>query len=521
MKTCKYILFALSLCIGFSACQTDDDVITTNVIITANTTCEYTSARIECTVSATSASSVSYVELQYSTSASFKTYSSKGMGKSNGKYVLNLYNLASNTRYYVRFRVSNQYTSMYCDDNLISFQTKQPTAPTIGNISVSNITEQSAEVYCSVLNDCGSAVYERGFYLKPSSSGSWTHYMQCGEGIGDFAGILPLNADTEYNVCAYARNNNGEVTSNIATFRTLPIPSYTVAPTVVTNYASDIKFYSVVLGGQVTDDGGELVTEHGICYSDLESNPDLTNSSHVVMGGGTGTFEQEVTGLNAGTVYYARAYAQNNKGISYGDIITFTTRTAPELNTYSATNVTHNSAQVEGNVTSHGNTITERGICYSLAPSPTTDNYAVQSGSGAGGFGCTLSALQPATRYYARAYAICAYGTTYGNEISFTTANSTPAVETVSVTSVTSNSATVNAKVTSDGGYAILERGVCYTTSGTPTTENDRVINGVGIGSYSCQLSSLSSNTTYYVRAYVMTATGTVYGETRSFTTSN
>jgi hypothetical protein len=43
--------------------------------------------------------------------------------------------------------------------------------------------------------------------------------------------------------------------------------------------------------------------------------------------------------------------------------------------------------------------------------------------------------------------------------------------------------------------------------------------NGVGIGTYSCELTGLAYGTTYYVRAYATTAEGTVYGTTKIFTT--
>jgi len=80
------------------------------------------------------------------------------------------------------------------------------------------------------------------------------------------------------------------------------------------------------------------------------------------------------------------------------------------------------SANCIGNVTSDGGaTVTDRGICYSTAPAPTTSGTKLSSGSGKGEIGFYLINLTPSTTYYVRAYAINSKGTAYGAEKSFTT----------------------------------------------------------------------------------------------------
>jgi uncharacterized protein (TIGR02145 family) len=74
--------------------------------------------------------------------------------------------------------------------------------------------------------------------------------------------------------------------------------------------------------------------------------------------------------------------------------------------------------------------------------------------------------------------------------------------------------------ITNDGGSLITERGVCYSTSPSPTTANTKIINGSGgTGSFSCNLSGLTANTAYYLRAYAINSAGTAYGNDVSFTT--
>ncbi|MGH7196108.1 MAG: DUF1566 domain-containing protein, partial [Candidatus Saccharimonadales bacterium] len=74
------------------------------------------------------------------------------------------------------------------------------------------------------------------------------------------------------------------------------------------------------------------------------------------------------------------------------------------------------------NVTSDGgDTVTQRGIVYSTSQNPTTANSKVTSGSGTGSFTANMTGLAQSTTYYVRAYAINGAGTSYGNQVSFTT----------------------------------------------------------------------------------------------------
>jgi len=92
------------------------------------------------------------------------------------------------------------------------------------------------------------------------------------------------------------------------------------------------------------------------------------------------------------------------------------------LTTTPATNVAEKTAVVGGQVSSAGGgAVTTRGICYSTSGSPSTSNFTVTVGSGTGSFQATLTNLSAATMYYARSFAINAYGTSYGNQVMFTT----------------------------------------------------------------------------------------------------
>lgn len=512
MKIFNYILLIGLVALSFTACHEDSDVVITKLSVTASAEPSYTSARITCKTNLPGPS-VSYIALQYSKSEDFSNVSTKkGMGKVGSEYVLNIYNLDPNTKYYVRFIVENTVTSKVVNQ-VYSFTTLQTQKPTLGNVSVEDVSSQSATFKCQIAHNGGNEVYENGFYYKKSSSSSWTLF-RVGSTTSLFSATITLDPATSYDVYAYAKNNVGEQQTSIVSFTT---HEYITIPSVTTAAASNIGISSVTLGGIVTSDGGDAVTEYGVCYTSSSSSPTITSGTCVVMGAGTGSFSQTVEDLQPNTTYRVRAYAKNNKGVAYGSTIYVTTNALPDVVTYTPTSITASSASVTG-YTSDACDL--RGICYSHAATPTINDYVIERGSGSGSYSTTLSSLQAGTTYYARAFAYFGSEVIYGNTIQFTTLTVNPVVQTTNVEGVSSTSATVNAAVTSDGGQTIIERGVCYSTSTTPTVANAKVSSGVGVGSYSCQLTGLSSSTTYYVRAYAATASGVVYGSQLTFTTN-
>lgn len=94
----------------------------------------------------------------------------------------------------------------------------------------------------------------------------------------------------------------------------------------------------------------------------------------------------------------------------------------PVLTTAAVTNVTNTTATVGGEITDNGGgDITASGVCYATLASPTTANSYTTGAPASGAYTTDLTALAPATTYYLRAYATNSAGTSYGNEVSFTT----------------------------------------------------------------------------------------------------
>ena len=94
-----------------------------------------------------------------------------------------------------------------------------------------------------------------------------------------------------------------------------------------------------------------------------------------------------------------------------------------------------------------------------------------------------------------------------------------PEVATKDVENITFTSAVCGGDVASDGGIEVTAKGVCWSTKQNPTINDNKTTDGNGIGSYNSNLSNLSDNTKYYVRAYATNEAGTAYGEEKIFTT--
>jgi uncharacterized protein (TIGR02145 family) len=94
-----------------------------------------------------------------------------------------------------------------------------------------------------------------------------------------------------------------------------------------------------------------------------------------------------------------------------------------------------------------------------------------------------------------------------------------PVVTTGEITYITDSSAVCAGKVTSDGGGSISARGVCWSTSQTPTISDNKSVNGSCIGNYACSMKGLNYITTYFARAFATNSAGTGYGNIISFTT--
>jgi uncharacterized protein (TIGR02145 family) len=197
--------------------------------------------------------------------------------------------------------------------------------------------------------------------------------------------------------------------------------------TITTIAPTNITASTATIGGNITSNGGGSIYQKGICYS-INTNPSKTDS--IVYNRDTSNnFTCTLSGLTPNTLYYAKAFAINNAGISYGNQQTFTTlkqQGFPVVVTFSVTGITQDSAICGGDVTNDENSkIIARGVCWSKSQMPAISDSHTTNGTDTGSFTSKISGLSLNTAYYVRAYATNGVGTSYGDQVSFITDDST------------------------------------------------------------------------------------------------
>jgi hypothetical protein len=222
------------------------------------------------------------------------------------------------------------------------------------------------------------------------------------------------------------------------------------------------------------------------------------------------------------------------------------------LSTEPVADITPTTATSGGTLTFIGSAeIFTNGVCWNTTGNPSTADSKTVDGIGNPQFASRLSGLIAGTKYYVRAYATNSVGTAYGDDLTFTTLGSAPisatqdtlgvatamselsvirpTLTTASISDITATSAISGGNITNDGGSAITDRGVFYSTGRIPPVPNKtgkgrvviprRTHEGTGAGSFTSSLAGLRPNTTYHVRSYAVNSAGISYGDIITFTT--
>jgi len=548
-------------------------------------------------------------------------------GTGTGTFVSSITGLTANTTYYVRAYATNSSGTAY--GNQQTFTTVALVLPTLTTTATSSIANTTATSGGNITADGGATVTARGVVYSTTTNPTiaLTTKTVDGTGTGAFvSSITGLTANTTYYVRAYATNSVGTSYGSEVSFTTLPTvvaPAATVAigtQTWTTQNLDVTTYRDGTVIPQVTDptDWANLTTgawcyygnnsASGTTYGKLynwyaiagihDTDPNTPNKTLAPTGyhiptdaewttlttslggesvagvkmkaitlwtpyaGTTNTNSSGFTGLpgssrssnglfNIGIGEHALWWSssENNTTTAWDRYLDYSavgsTRSnssktkgssvrciageavvavAPTVTTTAITAITTNTATTGGNVTNDGGaTLTARGVVWSTTTNPTIAlTTKTIDGTGTGGFVSSITSLTANTTYYVRAYATNSVGTSYGNEVSFTTLPIQAAVPTVTTatTVITATTATTGGNVTNDGGAAVTARGVVWSTTINPTIAlSTKTIDGTGMGVFSSSITGLTANTAYYLRAYATNSAGTNYGAEVSFTT--
>lgn len=218
---------------------------------------------------------------------------------------------------------------------------------------------------------------------RAGSPGTITVAIRATDGSGH-----PTGAD----LCTGTTNGNTLTTSSAGELREITLGAGT-SLTIGTKYAIEVRVPSGGSGGAVAV--GWRVNNGG-SYS----------------GGETLRYD----GVSAWTGYGYDAMFEE-----WGDA---TPIVAPTVTIQDVTDIGKWTATGNGNITSIGDAaVTQHGVCWATTPNPTTSDSKTEEGaaSGTGAFTANMTSLTPNTTYHIRAYATNTAGTSYSNDLEFTT----------------------------------------------------------------------------------------------------
>ena len=292
----------------------------------------------------------------------------------------------------------------------------------------------------------------------------------------------------------------------------------------VSTMLNGIAATSAKAGGNVISDGGFAVTARGICFDTID-NPSI-NSQHVISAGsGTGLFASAITGLTPMKTYHIRAYATNSEGTAYGADIAFTTLgEVPRILGRDITSITKTDIILTSAINpNHSATLItfEYGLTTSYGLTATT-SLGEFRGDTIANISVTITGLKAGTTYHLRVKAENDWGTTYSDDIIFTTLQGVhiPFIATESATNISWSGATLNAQVNANGlsTTIIFEYGTTadYSNSVTPSQSP---ATGDSLTHVSADISGLMSIMTYHFRVKAENSDGPVCGNDITFIT--
>ena len=469
---------------------------------------------------------------------------------------------ATTTRYTLSCRHIDGSANIINSEAIVTVAS-QPTTIASALVLPSSITNSPTHISASSASFHGSVnpnglfttywfEYGIGNFVNQTSS------FSAGSGASFISGTYiasGLSSNTTYSFRIVASNSAGIQRGNTQTFTTLSVAAVTppppsaptpVLPSAVTSDAINITSSSVTFRGSV--DPNSFTTTYWFEYG-IGNFTHQTSSSSAGSGTHFVSVVDSVSGLSPNTTYSFRIVASNSAGIQRGNTQTFTTLsvaavTPPPPPPPSAPTPVRRAPDV---TISHVDHITEDSVVFRGHVNPNNDRttYWFEYGTWSGNLhlqsprwtinafvgNTAVSAFQhnlsPNTTYYYRLVAHNSHGIARSSILSFTTHSNfrrehrnPPFIRTISATGISSNSAILNAEVTTNNADTDVWFEYGYTGQ---ALNYSSIVSTIRASDFSRAIAidvrGLRANTRYTFRAFARNTHGTVRGETISFAT--
>lgn len=385
----------------------------------------------------------------------------------------------------------------------------------------------------SVVIDGHSTLYSKNIVSYTEFS-SWTK-------VAKFA-IEDLECDKSYHIREVCVSiNNSSITKDVSDLGFV-IEDFKVTETIITN-VTDTK---CGVKSNVNNSNRKRLTSVGFCYSSTRETPTIKDSTLEINNIYNPSFDEnansdystdsiisltadgfsaEIVNLKPETTYYVRAFVKTASGdYFYGDV------TEVKMKGSVKTSYEHKylgeevvAVEVIGTVFDiDRNNIESYGFCYSQTiKEPIKDISFTETKGSASEFREILKQLSLNATYYVRAYITTKYGTLYGDVQTIRTSKTFVDTYVYPI----NNTAT---KIRCSGSVADIDNshvkayGFCYSaTNATPTKEDTFIEKDGAVSEFTEELTDLTPAQKYFVRAYVITKYGILYGDVQSQRTSS
>ncbi len=426
--------------------------------------------------------------------------------------------LSNNTTYH--FRVVGQNGSGTSNGADMTFTTNALTPSAITG-PATNVLYTSATLNGTANGNLAGATvtFEYGLTVAYGSSVTATPSSVPGDST-DYAvsaDLTSLTPGTTYHFRAVV--DNIFVSPQTGADMTFTTP---IGPDATTDAATSVGSTTATVNGTVNAQNADatITFEYGI---DTNYGQIVNATPNPVTGNTPTAVSAPLATLIPLTTYHFRVVAQNANGTAYGADDTFTTLgQIPDATTGAATNVGESTATLNGTVHSQNDATTVT-FQYGTTTGYGTDIAATQSpltaGSSPVAVSLPITGLTSGLTYHFRIMAVNTTGTTYSGDMTFVAGLNPPTATTNAASSITDTNATLNGIVNANGSVTtiIFEYGV-DTNYGKVATADQSPLSTSTNTAVTAIITGLITNTTYHFRVTATNASGTVYGEDRTFT---
>lgn len=188
--------------------------------------------------------------------------------------------------------------------------------PSLAKVEVHEITRTSAIIMGEIKSSGGDSIISKGIIYRAINGTDVIINASSNENLYFMLSLSELEAGTEYLIKSFAENSVGKSYSEELSFKTEP---YTVPELDINKMVATENVFETAVECIVSDDGGKIVIERGVCWSNAPAP--IISDHKTVSQGGPSEYKTILKGLQGNTTYYLRGYAINELGISYTETV--------------------------------------------------------------------------------------------------------------------------------------------------------------------------------------------------------